>query len=125
MTGTTQFSNFHIKGTKKLTSFHVSITILLSKAYKKGKDMSTTLSTKGQVTIPKTIRDVLKIRSGDRVDFVLENGEIKLRAVEKEKAKSLAGSLNKYSKSGFSDNDVREITKKKVAIDTTKEDSPD
>ena len=43
--------------------------------------------------------------------------------MEKEKAKSLAGSLNKYSKGGFSDNDVREITKKKVAIDTTKEDS--
>jgi AbrB family looped-hinge helix DNA binding protein len=34
-----------------------------------------TLSTKGQVTIPKDIREALGIRPGDKVRFDLEGGE--------------------------------------------------
>ena len=34
-----------------------------------------TLSTKGQVTIPKDIRDALGIRPGDKVRFDLQGGE--------------------------------------------------
>lgn len=34
-----------------------------------------TLSTKGQVTIPKEIRDALRIRPGDRIRFDLEGGD--------------------------------------------------
>ncbi|MGI0128885.1 MAG: AbrB/MazE/SpoVT family DNA-binding domain-containing protein, partial [Thermoplasmata archaeon] len=34
-----------------------------------------TLSTKGQITIPKDIRDALGIRPGDKVRFDLEAGE--------------------------------------------------
>jgi AbrB family looped-hinge helix DNA binding protein len=38
---------------------------------------STTLTTKGQVTIPKTVRDELGLREGDRVAFrVLEDGTV-------------------------------------------------
>jgi AbrB family looped-hinge helix DNA binding protein len=33
---------------------------------------------KGQITIPKDIRDVLGISSGDRVTFVVENGNVRL-----------------------------------------------
>lgn len=33
---------------------------------------------KGQVTIPKDIRDVLGINSGDRVTFVVADGEVKI-----------------------------------------------
>ena len=33
---------------------------------------------KGQVTIPKDVREVLGISSGDRVTFVVENGDVKL-----------------------------------------------
>ena len=33
---------------------------------------------KGQVTIPKDVREVLGISSGDRVTFVVENGNVKL-----------------------------------------------
>ena len=33
---------------------------------------------KGQVTIPKDIRDVLGIKSGDRVTFVVADGEVKI-----------------------------------------------
>ena len=31
---------------------------------------------KGQVTIPKDVREVLGISSGDRVTFVVENGNV-------------------------------------------------
>lgn len=33
---------------------------------------------KGQITIPKDIRDTLGISSGDRVTFVVENGNVRL-----------------------------------------------
>lgn len=33
---------------------------------------------KGQVTIPKDIREILGIESGDRVTFIVENGTVRL-----------------------------------------------
>jgi AbrB family looped-hinge helix DNA binding protein len=33
---------------------------------------------KGQVTIPKDVRDILGIESGDRVTFVVENGTVRI-----------------------------------------------
>lgn len=35
--------------------------------------MPSTLTSKGQTTIPKSIRDRLKLKPGDRVDFVVED----------------------------------------------------
>ncbi len=34
------------------------------------------LSSKGQVTIPKSIRDMLNLSEGDRVAFVVEQGKV-------------------------------------------------
>jgi hypothetical protein len=34
------------------------------------------LSSKGQVTIPKSIRDILNLHEGDRVAFVVEQGKV-------------------------------------------------
>ena len=87
--------------------------------------MAVTLSAKGQITIPKDIRETLKIHTGDMVDFILDKGEVKLKAVKKERAKAIAGSLNKYAVSGYTDDEIRSATKGKVAIDTAKEDTPD
>lgn len=40
---------------------------------------SATLTSKGQVTIPKEIRDYLQLDTGSKVDFVIdENGEVKI-----------------------------------------------
>lgn len=40
---------------------------------------SATITTKGQVTIPKEIRDYLKLDTGSKVDFIIdENGTVKL-----------------------------------------------
>ena len=33
---------------------------------------------KGQVTIPKDVREILGISSGDRITFVVENGDVRL-----------------------------------------------
>lgn len=37
--------------------------------------MQATMTAKGQVTVPKPIRDRLKLKPGDRVDFVLDSGD--------------------------------------------------
>jgi AbrB family looped-hinge helix DNA binding protein len=38
-----------------------------------------TVTTKGQVTIPKEIRDYLKLETGSKVEFVIdENGDVKV-----------------------------------------------
>ena len=34
------------------------------------------ISSKGQVTIPKTIRDLLNLNEGDRVAFIEDNGKV-------------------------------------------------
>ena len=40
-----------------------------------------TLTSKGQITLPKTVREHLRVRTGDAVDFVISaDGEIRVRA---------------------------------------------
>jgi AbrB family looped-hinge helix DNA binding protein len=40
----------------------------------------TTVTSKGQVTIPKTIREFLRVKSGDRLDFDIDaRGEVVVR----------------------------------------------
>lgn len=42
-----------------------------------------TVTSKGQVTIPRKVREALRLRPGDRIDFVLgEDGEVRVRAGE-------------------------------------------
>jgi len=51
------------------------------------------LSTKGQVVIPKAIREHLGLHAGDEVDFVLQdNGDVVLRPAVEE-VRSLKGCL--------------------------------
>ena len=43
--------------------------------------MYATLTYKGQVTVPKAIRDALNLRPGDRLDFIMDqNGELRVTA---------------------------------------------
>ena len=42
---------------------------------------STTVTSKGQVTIPKRIREFLRVKPGDRVDFLVDgDGRVRVRA---------------------------------------------
>ena len=43
---------------------------------------SSTVSSKGQVTIPQEVRTRMGLRAGDRVDFVEERGETILRPMK-------------------------------------------
>ncbi len=54
-----------------------------------------TLTTKGQVTIPKRVRDHLKLETGARLDFVIEDdGTVVLRPVTRH-VRELAGLLHR------------------------------
>ena len=54
-----------------------------------------TLTSKGQTTIPKDIRDSLGLRSGDRIAFTLmPDGTVQMR-VKNKSAMALAGSLRR------------------------------
>jgi antitoxin PrlF len=41
-----------------------------------------TISSKGQVTIPKALRDRLGIQPGDRVEFWVDRGSMRVRRVK-------------------------------------------
>ena len=41
-----------------------------------------TLTSKGQITIPRVVRRALGLKTGDRLEFELESGQVGLRAVK-------------------------------------------
>ena len=44
--------------------------------------MQATITSKGQVTVPKPIRDLLRLKAGDKMDFVLEDeGSVRVTPV--------------------------------------------
>jgi AbrB family looped-hinge helix DNA binding protein len=58
----------------------------------------TTLTSKGQVTIPKSIRDSLNLSPGDKVEFVItKSNEVILRPITK-KVDDVFGLLSAYQK---------------------------
>lgn len=58
-----------------------------------------TVTQKGQVTIPKSVRDNLHLVTGDKIEFVLnDRGEIVIKPVTR-KVAEVAGLLSKYKKS--------------------------
>jgi AbrB family looped-hinge helix DNA binding protein len=52
-----------------------------------------TLTSKGQVTIPKEVRDSLQLKSGDRLDFRVREGRVLEVVPEDLDLMSLAGSI--------------------------------
>ncbi len=61
--------------------------------------MPSTMTSKGQVTIPKGVRDRLKLRPNDRVDFVEKEGQIVLVPVKT--LKDLRGAVLSRGKGDF------------------------
>lgn len=58
-----------------------------------------TVTQKGQVTIPKSVRDNLHLVTGDKVEFIFnDKGEVTLKPVTC-KVVDVAGRLSKYKKS--------------------------
>ena len=79
------------------------------------------VSKKGQVTIPKAIREKLKIEKEGGVLFLMEDDVIKLKGVPREQADRLAGSLNKYAKKYVPLDEIRQRIKGKIADEAAKE----
>ena len=58
-------------------------------------DTDATLTSKGQTTIPKQIRDSLGMKAGDRMTFTLMADGVVLMRVKNKSVMDLAGSLHK------------------------------
>ena len=54
-----------------------------------------TLTSKGQTTVPKAIRESLRLKSGDRITFTLMPDGTVLMRVKNKSVMSLAGSLRR------------------------------
>ena len=78
----------------------------------------TTVTSKGQITIPKSIRDSLHLIPGDKVEFVItKSNEVILRPVTK-KVDDVFGLLHTYKKSSpVSVEEMDEAIKQKVSND--------
>jgi antitoxin PrlF len=55
---------------------------------------SASVTSKGQVTIPQAIRERLKLKTGDRLDFVVEGPNVVLRAATPD-VRALKGLLHR------------------------------
>jgi AbrB family looped-hinge helix DNA binding protein len=79
--------------------------------------MATTVSSKGQVTIPKWIREALRIERGTKVDFILSDGCARMKTADHSAAAEAAGSLRAYGRRrpGGSEKDRMEKVRKEVA----------
>ena len=57
-----------------------------------------TLTSKGQITIPKSLRESMSIDTGDKIEFIInENNEVVIKPITK-KAIDVFGQLSKYKK---------------------------
>lgn len=78
------------------------------------KTPTSTITTKGQVTIPKHIRDSLHLDTGDKVEFIFKDNEVIIKPITK-KASDVAGLLSKYRKdNAVSIEDMNEAIKQRM-----------
>ena len=79
------------------------------------------ISKKGQITIPKPIRERLKIENKGGILFLIEDNEVKLKGIPGSSARNLAGSLKKYTKDYVSLNTIRTKIKGGIANEVARE----
>lgn len=88
--------------------------------------MPATVTSKGQVTIPKRIRVALGLTAGAKVEFLLESGRAIVEPVGSGSVESAAGALKKYAKrkGGESERDMTERVRREVAHEAAREGRP-
>ncbi len=72
------------------------------------------LSSKGQITIPKSVRNKLNLKPGDKVDFKVSGKEVILVPVSKS-VEEVFGILAGKSTQKISVDDMRDLLKKRLA----------
>ena len=76
-----------------------------------------TLTRKGQITIPKFVRDFMALHAGDKIEFVLtENNEVLLRPVTK-KVDDVFGRLFKADRPAVDIAEMDALLKQKIKAD--------
>jgi AbrB family looped-hinge helix DNA binding protein len=71
--------------------------------------MGMSVTSKGQVTIPKKVRDFLGIRPGTVVEFRLEDGRVVLTRVGAKKPRSRLARLVGIGKSGMTTDEIMRL----------------
>jgi len=70
--------------------------------------ITASITSKGQITIPKSIRESLQISTGDKISFILSNdGEVILRPLSKKSAE-VFGLLAKSGNKAVSVNEMKD-----------------
>ena len=70
---------------------------------------SSTLTSKGQLTLPKVIRERLKVHTGDTVDFIVgDDGDIRVRAGTHD-VKDLRGILQQRQRASLDLSPARDV----------------
>ena len=78
-----------------------------------------TITTKGQVTIPKAVRDSLKLDAGDRIEFIITaGGEARIRPISK-KVDDLFGKLCKPGREAVSVEEMDAAIAEKIKSEAT------
>ena len=76
---------------------------------------SATLTSKGQLTLPKAVRDLLRLGAGDRVDFVVkDDGTVLLRPATVD-VRELKGLLHKKGLKPLSVDEMNAIIRRRRA----------
>ena len=74
---------------------------------------TSTLTSKGQMVIPKIIRDRLKLEPGDRLDFIIrEDGDILMRPISGD-VRSLKGLLHRPGRSAVSVEKMNQVIRER------------
>ncbi len=79
------------------------------------------MSRKGQVTIPKRIREMLNVGTEGNVLFIVENDEVKLKGIPLSDAEELSGSLKKHAKKYVDLKTVRKKIEMQIAMEIADE----
>ena len=78
-----------------------------------------TLTSKGQITIPKFVRDSLALHAGDKIEFIVtQNNEIMLKPVTK-KVDEVFGRLFKADRPTVDISEMDALIKQKIRADFT------
>ena len=76
---------------------------------------SATVTSKGQLTLPKAIRDLLRLGAGDRVDFIVrDDGTVVLRPATVD-VRELKGLLHRKGLTPLSVEEMNAITRRRGA----------
>jgi len=79
----------------------------------------TRVSKKGQITIPRDVREALGLRSGDRVEIVVEGGKAILKPLKKS-PEEVYGKLSSFAKKAVSVEEMDQGIRKKLKQDWEK-----